>query len=140
MTTQHTSGRLKTRKGFDTDTIEIFKPDRSIKKPFFPTELATVNAEDKEGKANARRLVAAWNACEGISTEALEAYGDKRKHPFKDLFLDMEQKENELRAALSGLLSYFESGNSVPVDKATIKADSPEVIDARAAIQKVEGK
>ena len=29
---------------------------------------------------------------------------------------------------------------SVLVDKATIKADSPEVIDARAAIQKVEGK
>ena len=129
MSAQHTPGRLRYdyEPGYCGELLA-------------PNDTSICSFCDEPSEANARRLVAAWNACEGISTEALEAYGDKRKHPFKDLFLDMEQKENELRAALSGLLSYFESGNSVPVDKATIKADSPEVIAARAAIQKVEGK
>ena len=76
MSASHTLGRLKTRKGFLTDTIEIFRPDRSIKKPFYPTELATVNAEDKQGKANARRLVACWNLLECVPTERIEASTD----------------------------------------------------------------
>lgn len=32
----------------------------------------TWNAPDSEGQANARRIVAAWNACEGIETHTLE--------------------------------------------------------------------
>lgn len=46
---------------------------------------------------------------------------------------------NELFDALQGLLSYFKSGNSVPVERATIKADSAEVKAAFAAIAKAEG-
>lgn len=34
--------------------------------------IATVEADGAEGKANARRLVACWDACEGIPTEALK--------------------------------------------------------------------
>jgi hypothetical protein len=45
----------------------------------------------------------------------------------------------DLLAALTDLLSYFDSGNSVPVDKATIKANSAEVLAARAAIAKAQG-
>ena len=46
----------------------------------------------------------------------------------------------ELLAALNGLLAYFESGNSVPVSQATIKANSPEVLAARAAIARAGGE
>ena len=52
-------GRWKRRKGFDSDTVEIYRQDRSIKKPFFPGELAVVPTSDKEGKAVAKFIVAA---------------------------------------------------------------------------------
>lgn len=50
----------------------------------------------------------------------------------------LHAQREELLASLNGLLAYFESGNSVPVSQATIKANSAEVIAARAAIAKVE--
>jgi hypothetical protein len=84
----HTPGRLRYEHGL---LLSEGSPDEMAQIPFYT---------DRVHDHDARRLVAAWNACEGLSTEALEAYGDKRKHPFKDLFLDMEQKENELLAAL----------------------------------------
>lgn len=46
----------------------------------------------------------------------------------------------DLLSAMNGLLAYFESGNSVPVSQATIKANSAEVLAARAAIAKVGGE
>ena len=57
--TKHTLGPWKTRNGFQDGTIEIFKPNKAIKKPFYPTEIAVVEAEDKEGKANAKLIAAA---------------------------------------------------------------------------------
>lgn len=38
------------------------------------------------------------------------------------------------RAAIRGILAYFESGNGVPVDKAVIRADCAEVAALRAAL------
>ena len=52
----------------------------------------------------------------------------------------MREQRDELHSALKGLLSYFQSGNSVPVDKATIKADSVEVKAAQLALSKVADK
>jgi hypothetical protein len=49
----------KTRKGFMSHELEVFHPDRAIKKPFMPSELATVDIDSKEGRANARLIVAA---------------------------------------------------------------------------------
>lgn len=50
-----------------------------------------------------------------------------------------QAQRDELLAAMTGLLAYFESGNCVPVSQATIKANSAEVLAARAAIAKSEG-
>ena len=71
MKLKHTPGPWKTRKGFDSDTIEVFAPNPKIEKPFRPTALAVVEAEDAAGKANAKliasspellaALVAAYN-------------------------------------------------------------------------------
>ena len=46
----------------------------------------------------------------------------------------------DLLEALQGILGYFDSGNSVSVSQATIKARSDEVKAARAAIAKATGQ
>lgn len=66
MSVQHTPGPWKTRDGFDGDSIEIYRPNPKIKKPFYPTQLATVPAEDKEGKVNARLIAAAPDLLEAL--------------------------------------------------------------------------
>jgi hypothetical protein len=59
MNAAHTPGPWKKRKGFEDGTIEIFKSEKAIKKPAYPTEIAVVHADDKEGKANARLIAEA---------------------------------------------------------------------------------
>lgn len=87
---KHTPGPWKTRNGFQDGSIEIFRPNKAIKKPFYPTEIAVVEAEEKEGKANARLIAAApellealmavlrWidDNCETTGFEAVEAQAD----------------------------------------------------------------
>lgn len=46
----------------------------------------------------------------------------------------------ELYEALEDLLGYFRSGNAVDVERATIKANAPEVLAARAALKKARGE
>ena len=45
----------------------------------------------------------------------------------------------DLLDALKGIIGYFDSGNSVSVSQATIKASSDEIKAARAAIAKATG-
>ena len=45
----------------------------------------------------------------------------------------------DLLDALEGIIGYFDSGNSVSVSQATIKASSDEIKAARAAIAKATG-
>ncbi len=125
----HTPGRLKVRGGFS-----IYADDGKT----HVADTCLTNSVPDNDEANARRLVACWNACEGLSTEALEAYGDKRKHPFKDLFLDMEQKENELLAALKVLVPILGEWHEENPDHVGHK-EVPALKVARAAIAKVEG-
>ena len=55
-----TPGPWKSRKGFDSGTREIFRPDKSVKPPFYPSELAVIDTDIGEnGGANARYLAAA---------------------------------------------------------------------------------
>ena len=51
---KHTQGRLKMRAGFEDGTKELYVPDPSIKKPYTPSEIATVQADDAKGRANAK--------------------------------------------------------------------------------------
>lgn len=123
----HTPGRLRL---FDTYVDPEIRDDNE-------KLVAVVLAE----KANsARRLVACWNACEGIDTEDLEAGSvniiDKLHD---DAARRVMARRDELLAAMNGLLAYFESGNSVATGKAVIKTDSIEVRAAYAAIAEVKG-
>lgn len=79
-------------------------------------------------------------ACDGIDTEDLKTGGVSIIHKLHDeAALRVLAHRDELLAALQGILGYFDSGNSVAVSQATIKAGSDEVKAARAAIAKVEG-
>lgn len=128
MTTQHTQGRLRFECGdsgsvaFNEDGTAVFEdcPHGGIGKI--------------QGRENVRRLVACWNALDGIATERLEDYPS-----INSFYSDQYRQNVDLKAALNGLLTYFESSNSVPVSQATIKANSVEVHVARAAIAKAEG-
>ena len=63
-------------------TMKVFKPLGKAKRGIGPSPdliiAATTPCKDHQGhhhsKANARRLVAAWNACQGIQTEILETF------------------------------------------------------------------
>ncbi|MBS3998131.1 MAG: hypothetical protein KGZ67_12525 [Hydrogenophaga sp.] len=67
-------------------------------------------------KADARRIVACWNACKGISTAQLE-----NEQPSADLFLTalraVRQRE-DLLEALQGLLNALPSATTHPAIKA----------------------
>jgi hypothetical protein len=85
------------------------------------------------GKKNARRLVACWNACDGISTEALEmaaALGGLRDvSPGAAVF----SQRDELLAALKDMLSWLDDGN-----RDISYACLIDVKNARAAIARAE--
>lgn len=62
MTTEHTAGRLsvEAREKYE---VGVFSEDMPV---------ATCYDFTEESIANAHRLAACWNACEGIETEELE--------------------------------------------------------------------
>ena len=79
-------------------------------------------------------------ACDGIDTADLKAGSVsiiQKLHD--DVAQRVLEQRDELLAALQGIIGYFDSGNSLAVSQATIKAGSDEVKAARAAIAKVEG-
>ena len=132
MSEKHTPGNLILEHGAD---IVTFEDGRII-------DVASVycHAIDGRSEANAERLVACWNACQGIDTADLKSGSVSIIQKLHDYVAQrvLEQRD-ELLAALQGIIGYFDSGNSVDVSQATIKAGSDEVKAARAAIAKVEG-
>ena len=63
--TKHTPVPWKTRKGFFSDAVEIYKP-KHLMKPFIPTEIAIIRSEGPEGEANARLIAAAPDLLEAL--------------------------------------------------------------------------
>lgn len=90
--------------------------------------------EPGEHLANARRLVACWNACEGLHTESLE-----RGAPLADQIVDALNQRDELLAQRNQLLealSYIEG-----LAMADEPRDLPTIATtAREAIAKVGGR
>ena len=132
MSEKHTQGKLAIGCGTD---IVTFQNGRIM-------DVASVycHAIDGRSEANAERLVACWNACQGIDTADLKSGSVsiiQKLHD--DVAQRVLEQRDELLAALQGIIGYFDSGNSVDVSQATIKAGSDEVKAARAAIAKVEG-
>lgn len=87
--------------------------------------------------SNARRLVACWNACEGVSTEALETCG---KSLLDGETAELSAQRDELLAALKrarGELQYMASGMTHSAWRTKQAQDAMANIDA--VIAKVKG-
>jgi hypothetical protein len=92
----------------------------------------TVNPQTEvEDEANARRLVACWNAFEGVLTEDVEAITGMDK--FIVDFNATKAQRNELLEALKDLLFQVDD-HSAKYGQSDIRRDQ-----ARAAIAKAEG-
>jgi hypothetical protein len=50
------------------------------------------------------------------------------------LAFEADARIAELEKALRGLMGYFTSGNAIPVERATIRTDSPEVVFAKSVL------
>lgn len=119
MSAQHTPGRLKAIKH------SIYSDDEG-----HSVAMTFLISQSEHDEANARRLVACWNACEGISTESLES-GQPMMAVFQKEQSRADRAEvgrDELLAALKHIASH---GN---------KMDFDAVAYARAAIAKAGGE
>lgn len=81
-------------------------------------------------EANARRLVACWNACEMVSTEDLEALTRPGDVSWAGTIDRLVRERDELLEALKRIVDWDDVGLALTQD---------HVVQARAAIAKVEG-
>jgi hypothetical protein len=92
----HTKGKLKVRGYYAVNEL-----GRAV------FDCGCVPMEDEEIKANARRLVACWNACDGVSTESLET-GELNVFDLTDRNVELANERDELLAALRKLVEWSE--------------------------------
>lgn len=126
MSAQHTQGRLTVagptiQGGEDACGVPL-----AIAHMLNPYAGATGAADRVE--ANARRLVACWNACEGLTTETLEVAGSGIAPSLNEIF----EEHGELMAQRDELLGICQR----VVDRGIGASD---VAAMRAAISKVKG-
>lgn len=147
MSTEHTQGRLEVADG---RRIGVVLPNEVG--GGFDSHCVAL-AQDSGGRlnaeANARRLVACWNACDGVGTDLLEQY----PAPFTEL----RTQRDQLLAALKDVLSTHSAECKAELSLSTATENysdhSPELdayteaavasskaeTDARSAIAKVKG-
>jgi hypothetical protein len=116
---KHTQGKLKQRTGYPLD---ITRPDEHYA---FARAYRVTTLDNAE--ANARRLVAAWNACDGIETETLEAHGLASA---TTKLMKAKAQRDELLSLLSDVSACFTRDDDLP-DNLLPRID--------AAIKKAEG-
>lgn len=84
----------------------------------------------QQSEANARRLVACWNACEGISTEALE----RLVNTIDRAYVSLQAQRDKLLAALEVMLRNYTAVHDIGDVEM-----QPAIYQARAAIAEVKG-
>lgn len=133
MSAQHTQGRLKQGYTLATPqtrqwTGEQWEQNEAREKCLVFADFTPLDegrgrklvAACRQGPEDARRLVACWNACDGIPTDVLE-----ERKVSEALWRQLTAQRDELLEALEGVM-YWDNGK-------------PEWDAARAAIAKVEG-
>ena len=133
MISQHTPCRLQLD---DAQPVDILLAESEGS----PYAMAIVPLEgkvrDAKSEAKARRLLACWNACEGLSTQFLEACVSQHPQSIKRLFRDFEVSERGLLEALLALHGWCKA------EKEHFDSTGPDewiMEKARAAIAKAGG-
>lgn len=104
MSAAHTKGQLVAKK----DGVIVGGPVRELPKGPVQSQIASVCCvEDADQQANARRLVACWNACDGSETEDLERLGANFIKPLIDLI----DYRDAARTLLSDALESFDDNS-----------------------------
>lgn len=104
---------------------------------------SSIPSLDERPAANARRIVACWNACEGLSTELLEKaslqpYHVEAREKLSEYTKSLEIQRDELLDALQKIDAVCKS---IPDGlEGYLEPLSEALSDARAAISKVGGK
>lgn len=102
MSTTHTPGRILFREGGEANQQAMLSEDGR----WWLALLANGGMTTERQRANFRRLAACWNACEGISTWALET-GPRMLQAYQreqDRADKAEREGDELRATLAALV------------------------------------
>lgn len=135
MTAQHTPERLRVATDGSIGSIETVS-GKSIGQTFQTRPIRDAS-DHQERIANANRLVACWNACDGISTDLLENIvitGDTIASRFNSR-AKYEREITRQRDELLAALKHIEG-----LALADEWRDLPEIAkQARAAIAKAEG-
>lgn len=152
---QHTPGRLEV---LDGRRISVTIPNEVAGGFDSHCVALAFNTDGRlDAEANARRLVACWNACDGVETDLLEAAGDgllakslKQVGHKHDALRSAEAQRDELLVALGKMnrayVNLLESGRDRivmlggecdPVD--VMEANDPNLRESRSAIAKVKG-
>lgn len=135
----HTQGKLVA-----SDPSDALHPIRKATSGIWPLGrvIADVGYADteEENTANARRLVACWNAADGIPTEELEAAADGR---LLNIFEGLIRERDELMKALAKCvetLSDTRIGQWSYMEGSQIYEDFGDAVQSgRAAIARVKG-
>lgn len=142
-THEHTPGRIEVTEGDDTHVMLVARWSDQVqpgKAPGFGDyrgiQIAELQHHSGDGAApkehayaNARRLAACWNACEGIRTEIIERSGMTRSGLAKSL-QSMQQQLDELLAALRRLSFAAMSRDNTMGDPSSMLAAKAELSDA----------
>ena len=104
MNGQHTQGRLSVAE-WENEADGNFGWDLSINGHRLPMCDMEAGPED-DPEANARRLAACWNACEGLSTEQLEREGTlNRANVMRDILrVELAAQRDELQEAVLAMI------------------------------------
>lgn len=136
MSDEHTQGRLyiRTNRHPNTDGtpwgwVDLYEPGSM--RQASPEGIQVTWSRGQTSEANARRLVACWNAAEGLSTESLESAGNALNGWKLASYAmnDAKAQRDELLAALQLLVARIEN-NVIPT--------FIPLQQARAAIAKAE--
>lgn len=108
MSAQHTQGRLRLSA---SGALYVGDPKVLAGLKIHSPWIVDAWEGDDEADANMRRLAACWNACEGLSTEALERLGtlDRARVELDVIRVQAIAQRDELLAALRRAASGLES-------------------------------
>lgn len=134
--TIHTPGRIRYYENGEANSYALLEVDADDR--WLLTMLHNGTDATERQIANIRRLVACWNACEGIKTGILESVtqvGDTLLKRFAErdkIELELTTQRDELLEALKALVDYL--------DERTGDTENRPLENARAAIAKATGE